>query len=144
MSSATSSGHNPRAIPSAPRCRSSSIAHDEFLTSDNTGDGDELAVFVEMPVNSEDEAEQRKIHEQEEALRQQFSQLKLVDLKERLKRKKCPIGPLDARNRRIYEAKLAKLESTESDKRQPNLDTISREFCEKKNLQDSNIFVAHM
>lgn len=86
---------------------------DEFLTSDNTGEDD---IQLEIATNSGDEAEHRRQEEAEQALRQQFAQLNLEDLKRRLKRKNCrPVGPMDARNRRVYEAKLAKMEAADGE-----------------------------
>jgi hypothetical protein len=107
----------PKPIPIAStppaKRRSSSLMRDEFLTSDNTGEDD---IQLEIATNSGDEAEHRKQEEAEQALRQQFAQLNLEDLKRRLKRKNCrPVGPMDARNRRVYEAKLAKMEAADGE-----------------------------
>jgi len=114
---------NTRAVPSAPPRRSSSAGRDEeFLTSDHTVEGEIQLDF--WPLNADDELKRRKQMEDEEELRKQFSQLKLNELKEKLC-KKCPIGPMDAKNRKIYETKLAKLEAGQSQKER-NGDKINR------------------
>ncbi|KAL3082419.1 hypothetical protein niasHT_038485 [Heterodera trifolii] len=46
-----------------------------------------------------------------DALRHQFAMLRLDELRERLRRRNCIAGPMNAGNRRIYEAKLAHLET---------------------------------
>ncbi|KAL3108696.1 hypothetical protein niasHT_017611 [Heterodera trifolii] len=46
-----------------------------------------------------------------DALRHQFAMLRLDELRERLRRRNCIAGPMNAGNRRIYEAKLANLET---------------------------------
>jgi hypothetical protein len=112
-----------KVIPSAPPRRSSSAGREEeFLTSDHTVEGEIQLDF--WPINADDELKRRKQIEDEEELRKQFSQLKLDELKEKLRRK-CPIGPMDAKNRKIYETKLAKLEARRSQK-EANVETINR------------------
>ena len=116
----------PRPQPTAPPLdipvrRSSSVR--EFLTSDNSATSGEQPCLVFA--SPREEAEHRRQLEREDQLRRQFAQLQLGDLKERLKRKNCAVGPMDGRNRRVYEAKLAKLEVGQA-KRDP--DSIIRWF----------------
>uniref|UniRef100_A0A915MKU3 Uncharacterized protein n=1 Tax=Meloidogyne javanica TaxID=6303 RepID=A0A915MKU3_MELJA len=88
-----------RPMPSAPR-RPSSLINEEFLTSDNTDDGREI---------------ENKITENEDKPQA------------RLRCKNFKAGPMDARNRKVYEAKLAKLEVRPS---KENGDRVSiRNYC---------------
>lgn len=117
-------------IPSAPRRRSSSIAREEFLTSDNSAASIEqlqlntIITVKQKNDNQELTGNQHQINAQqkhqdepteEEALREKFAELNIDDLKKRLRRRNCAVGPMDGRNRKIYEAKLAKIERKEND-----------------------------
>jgi hypothetical protein len=46
----------------------------------------------------------------EEALLEELARLSIPDLRQRLRERKCSFGPIDARSRRVYERKLARLE----------------------------------
>lgn len=113
-------------VPSAPHRRSSSIARDEFFTSDNSFASAEQLQIGTMAdgkkekdghekdqrekVAEEQQVDDEKQRAEEEALREKFAELNIEDLKKRLRRRNCAVGPMDARNRKIYEAKLAKIE----------------------------------
>uniref|UniRef100_A0A914I877 LEM domain-containing protein n=1 Tax=Globodera rostochiensis TaxID=31243 RepID=A0A914I877_GLORO len=142
-----------RPMPSAPPRRSSSLAREEFLTEDNTRTSDELnvarldmrrtqnndenvdevAVEAEKDGNStEDEHAQmlenghdEASEQQWDALRNQFSALRLDELRERLRFRNCRAGPLNVGNRRIYEAKLARLETRKHQQQQRDPNAIN-------------------
>uniref|UniRef100_A0A915N859 LEM domain-containing protein n=1 Tax=Meloidogyne javanica TaxID=6303 RepID=A0A915N859_MELJA len=76
---------------------------------ENKEDEEEIEEGFEV-LDPAEEAAFKKQLEQEEELCKQFSALKLDDLKARLRCKNFKTGPMDARNRKVYEAKLAKFE----------------------------------
>ncbi|CAK5066690.1 unnamed protein product [Meloidogyne enterolobii] len=92
----------------------------------NKEDEEEIEEGFEV-LDPAEEAAVKKQMEQEEELCKQFSALKLDDLKARLRCKNFKTGPMDARNRKVYEAKLAKLEVRPS---KENGDRVSiRNYC---------------
>lgn len=113
---------NPQLVPSAPHpCasrRSSSLAREAFLTEDNSGTSVELMGRKGEIQQSENDAEIGDIEGEDakdqqtwEVLRQQFAHLRIEDLREKLRKRNCAIGPVNTGNRRVYEAKLARLEA---------------------------------
>ena len=76
---------------------------------ENKEDEEEIEEGFEVLDPAEEPAFKKQM-EQEQELCKQFSALKLDDLKARLHCKNFKTGPMDARNRKVYEAKLAKLE----------------------------------
>jgi len=77
--------------------------NDEFLTLDNT----------RASINPDDidiQSTHEEITREEVSLREQLSKLDINDLRDELRKKNCQIGPLDARNRKLYESKLARME----------------------------------
>uniref|UniRef100_A0A915EQW9 Ankyrin repeat and LEM domain-containing protein 1 n=1 Tax=Ditylenchus dipsaci TaxID=166011 RepID=A0A915EQW9_9BILA len=86
------------------RNTSSQTAENEFLTMDNT------RASVDSQCNSvEDVVDEQKSRE-EFLLTEEFSKMDINHLREELKKKNFQVGPIDARNRKLYERKLAKLE----------------------------------
>ncbi|KAL7072418.1 hypothetical protein ACQ4LE_008963 [Meloidogyne hapla] len=82
---------------------------DKNQEQENLEDEEEIEEGFEV-LDPSEEAALKKQLEQEEELCKQFSALKWEDLKARLRCKNFKTGPMDARNRKIYETKLAKLE----------------------------------
>ncbi|KAL3079760.1 hypothetical protein niasHS_014042 [Heterodera schachtii] len=100
--------------------------------SNNHGDGDEKEQGREEEMAKEDDDQRAEMSDGEpsegddddddavqrhsdeallDALRHQFAMLRLDELRKRLRRRNCIAGPMNAGNRRIYEAKLAHLET---------------------------------
>uniref|UniRef100_A0A183BKB7 LEM domain-containing protein n=1 Tax=Globodera pallida TaxID=36090 RepID=A0A183BKB7_GLOPA len=142
-------------MPSAPPRRSSSLAREEFLTEDNTRTSDELNVArldIRRTQNNDDDGDVDEVaveadgnssanehdqmlenghkhdeaaEQQWDALRHQFSSLRLDELRERLRFRNCKAGPLNVGNRRIYEAKLARLETRQHQQQQRDPNAIN-------------------
>ncbi|KAI1717805.1 ankyrin repeat and LEM domain-containing protein 1 [Ditylenchus destructor] len=76
----------------------SSSDHNPYLTRDNTlEDLEEDVPIKELDVKELD-------------LQKEFAKLNINALRDKLKTRNCPAGPLDGNNRRLYERKLARLE----------------------------------
>lgn len=81
-----------------------------FLSSDNDT-ANSAALFV-TAICEEDETgdelnRSKLLSPAETELRTQLAKLSIAELRQRLREAKCSFGPIDQRNRRVYEKKLA-------------------------------------